>query len=45
MSELFPEPKSLGEVKFKLYSPNYATKRNLKNADELIHLLLVKKLI
>ena len=45
MSEHFSEPKSLGEVKFKLDLSNYATKRDLKYADELIHLLLLKKLI
>ena len=45
MSELFQKPKSLGEVKFKLDLSNYATKRDLKNEDELIDFLLLKKLI
>ena len=35
MSEFFPEPKSLGKVKFELDLPYYPTKTNWKNATGL----------
>ena len=44
MREYFPKPKSFGaNVKFGLDLSNYATKADLKNAQqELIHRLLLK---
>ena len=46
MSEYFPEPKLLGEkVKVELDFSNYATKTDLKMQQELIHHLLLKRLI
>ena len=46
MSKYFPEPKSLGgKVRVEFDSSNYATKTDLKNARELIHHLLVKRMI
>ena len=46
MSEYFPKAKSLGaNVKVELDLFNYATKAYLKNARQLIHHLLLKRLI
>ena len=46
MSKHFPEPKSFGgKVKIELDLSNYATKTHLKMEQELIHNLLLKKLI
>ena len=46
MSECFPEPKSSGgRVKVELDLSNYATKTDLKMQQELVHHLLLKKLI
>ena len=46
MSECFPEPKSSGgRVKVELDLSNYATKTDLKMQQELVHYLLLKKLI
>ena len=45
MSEFFPEPKPLGKVKVELDFSNYATKTDLKMQQELIHHLLLKRLI
>ena len=46
MSEYFPKPHSLGaNVKVELYLSNYATKTDLKMQQELIHQILLKRLI
>ena len=46
MSEHSSEPKSLGlNVKVQLHLSNYEIKADLKNATELMHQLLLKKLI
>ena len=46
MSKYFPKPNYLGAtVKVELDLSNYATKTDLKMQQELIHYLLLKKLI
>ena len=46
MSEFFPKSKSLGgNVEVELDLSNYVTKADLKKQQELIYLLLLKKLI
>ena len=46
MSEYFPEPKSSGgRVKVELDLSIYATKTDLKMQQDLIHQLLLKRLI
>ena len=46
MNEYFPELKLLGgKAKVELDLSNYATKIDLKNEQELIHHLLLKRLI
>ena len=46
MSEFFPKSKFLGaNVEVELDLSNYATKADLKKQQELIYLLLLKKLI
>ena len=46
MNEYFPDRKSLrGRVKVELYLFNYAAKTDLEKGKELIHHLLLKKMI
>ena len=45
MRQCFPELKSLRKVKVELDFSNYATKTDLKMQQELIHHLLLKRLI
>ena len=46
MSKYFPKPKSLGaNVKVELDLSNYATKADLKIEQELIHSILLKRVI
>ena len=45
MSKNFPQQKYLGKVKVELSFPNYPTKTDSKMQQELIHHLLLKRLI
>ena len=45
MNEYFSDWKSLGKVRVKLDLSNYAIKTHLKNAKDMLHHLLLKRLI